>query len=149
YFPSDDLPWDGTDADGRVPQGFIPVHIYVNYDYQAQLFSSKNDFDHSFGVYGRATSAAGGGGQISISPARQSAVVRFAQGFDMFMGELDSRGTGIGGWTIDAHHTYHPTARTLFLGNGDVRTPGVAGAMIDTFWGAARNPRGLAVDPDG
>lgn len=43
-------------------------------------------------------------------------------GAEATVGTWDARGAALGGWTLDAHHTYEVEAGTLFLGTGRRRT---------------------------
>jgi hypothetical protein len=38
------------------------------------------------------------------------------------IGTWDARGSGLGAWTLSAHHTYDPNAQILYLGTGDQRS---------------------------
>jgi RHS repeat-associated protein len=39
------------------------------------------------------------------------------------MGTWDARGAGLGGWTLDAHHTFDPASHLIYQGDGDRRSP--------------------------
>ena len=39
-----------------------------------------------------------------------------------YIGGMDPRGLGLGGWSLDIHHTYDPNSQTLFSGDGEQRS---------------------------
>ena len=68
--------------------------------------------------------------------------------FGIAVGSLDARGTGLGGWELDAHHAYDARMRTLYRGDGqEVSAEPVLDTLADT--GQAGDPRDADVAPDG
>ena len=42
----------------------------------------------------------------------------------------DARGTGLGGWTLSAHHAYDPRERVVYFGDGSTQSASVYGPMV-------------------
>jgi len=57
-------------------------------------------------------------------------------------------GQGLGGWTIDVHHTYDPISKTLYLGDGTRQKGESMTAILKTNY-IYGSPDGIAVGPDG
>ena len=68
--------------------------------------------------------------------------------FGIAVGSLDARGTGLGGWELDAHHAYDARMRTLYRGDGqEISAEPVLDTLAET--GQAGDPRDADVAPDG
>ena len=68
--------------------------------------------------------------------------------FDVALGSLDARGTGLGGWELDVHHAYDARMRTLYRGDGqEVGAEPVLDTLARTH--QAGDPRDADVAPDG
>ncbi|HEX6022606.1 MAG TPA: RHS repeat-associated core domain-containing protein, partial [Solirubrobacter sp.] len=68
--------------------------------------------------------------------------------FDIALGSLDARGTGLGGWELDVHHAYDARMRTLYRGDGlQVGAERVLDAFAKTH--QAGDPRDADIAPDG
>jgi YD repeat-containing protein len=97
-------------------------------------------------------------------PARQECVLWREQ--RVMLGDWDARCQGLGGWTLNIHHTYDPIGRVVHFGGGTRReglnlppvvtmVAGGTGALIyndddqPAVWANLSQPRGLAVGPDG
>jgi len=97
-------------------------------------------------------------------PARQECVLWRER--RVLLGDWDARAAGLGGWTLDVHHSYDPIGRVLHLGGGGRRegmqlppvvTTVAGGTGSLTFndddqpavWANLSQPRGLAAGPDG
>ncbi len=142
--------WSGVDPYGRAAQGAAPFTIDIGYVYDGVYGRTDR-----FGDYPR--------GAISASPTRQE--VTFLQRHTGTVRRWDALGVGLGGWTLDVHHSYDPQGRTLYLGTGARRMAEALGQRIVTVAGtgttgssgdggaatSARlfNPWGVAAGPDG
>lgn len=96
--------WDGTDAYGRMLQGAQPTIVRVGYVYD--------------GVYQQVGRFGYDGNGIPITGNVTREEVTLWQEHRLTMTALDGRGFGLGGWTLDVHHSYDPYARVLYLGDG-------------------------------
>ncbi|HEX8440526.1 RHS repeat-associated core domain-containing protein [Archangium sp.] len=113
--------WDGKDAYGRTLTSPTPMSIDVGFVYRAQYrAASGNAFERAF----NRPSLFGTDG-FSRDRARQEITLwrktRTTLGRNM-MGKWLAQGVGLGGFTLDVHHTYDALTTTLELGNGTRRS---------------------------
>ena len=156
-----DFTWDGEDAYGRELQGAQAAVVSINYVYPLVYRTPATDAQ-SFGRPGNVA---------IVSLSRTGAEASVGRVYQGAIGPFDVHEQGLGGWTLDVHHTYDPNVRTLYLGNGTRRTAErvdpaivtVAGFCTRaTFYGGGyygdggpalnavlNRPAGLAVGPDG
>lgn len=113
--------WDGLDAYGRTVQGEQPVVIRIGYVYPA-VYQEPATSQQSFGQ----TS----GTPLSGVEARQKAIIW--QQLQTRLGVFDARAAGLGGWTLNVHHSFNPRTMTLNLGNGRRRNAATLNNVIDT-----------------
>ncbi len=154
--------WDRRDAYGRQPVGAQRAKVRVGYVYTGYYYQSRSDLIQAFGYKGN-------GVPITANRARQEFIMW--QEWDAYLGPWDARGAGLGGWTLNAHHTYDPAAQILYLGNGTQRRQTSSVASIRRAAGTGANaglsmggyngddrlgvdallsqPRGVAIAPDG
>jgi len=108
--------WDGLDAYGRLLQGTQPVTVRLGYVYtgvyQEASGSGSTSGGSSFGDFSGVT--------ITGSVARQE--VALWQEWHGLIGAWDALGQGLGGWSLDVHHTYDPDGQVLYLGDGTRRS---------------------------
>ncbi len=115
-FPTAEIPpsytfvWDGKDAFGRPLQGGQEAKVRVSYVYKGDYQKPAINAPSSFGL---------GGGQISGDKARQE--ISFDQNYTRMLGVWDAKAVGLGGLTLDIHHTYDPNTGTLYEGTGGQR----------------------------
>jgi RHS repeat-associated protein len=144
--------WDGRDAYGRVVRGQQPAAVRVGYVYTA-VYMTPAQISRAFGAFG---------GAILRSGRTEIAIWQQWLGS---IGAWDARVAGLGGWTLDVHHGFDPTGRTLYQGDGrrrgvDLQRPvitnvaGTGGAGFNGDGGPAYlavlgGPRGIAVAADG
>lgn len=143
--------WDRQDAYGRVWQGRQTAKVRVGWAYD--------------GSYQRTTRFGNNGNGVSITGDRARQEITLWKNWRGYVGGIDARGIGVGGWTLSAHHLYDPNGRVLYLGDGQTRTAERIGAAITTVAGtgvagstgdngpatSARidQPHGVVVAPDG
>lgn len=145
--------WDGNDGYGRPVVGAGTANVRVGFVYDG-FYQVPGALAESFGQPS---------GVPTTVPTRQE-VIQTRQTL-IPLGGLGSAALGIGGWSIDVHHTYDPLSRTFYLGDGrqvkgDVTRTSVGRVAGTGFTGLSgdggpaldatlSSPRALAVGPDG
>ncbi|MEV6600124.1 RHS repeat-associated core domain-containing protein [Actinoplanes sp. NPDC051346] len=129
------LVFDRTDAFGRALQGAHPVVTNLGYVYNAVYLppGEFGEFSRAFAVY---SGSGGGGGNVVMIGARDRQEITLNQ---RWRGVLDfwtaPRAEGLGGWTLDIHHTFDPNQEILHLGDGTHRQAASSGFVITTVAG--------------
>jgi YD repeat-containing protein len=156
-----DFTWDGRDAYGRIVQGGINASVTVTYFYEASYLLV--DFNrYTFADASRALRE----GSIPALPPLRATTPGQAVSWSVPLGNWQSTGSDVGGWTLSAHRTYDPASKVLYAGDGSQRTAEGIGPVVETVAGngeccdsagdggpalaaALDSPRALAVAPDG
>ncbi len=120
--------------------------IRIGFEYGLRRYSSPGAFDAAFGKFS--------GFEGEVIGERRDESTKYVSWrtvrdeFGIAVGSLDARGTGLGGWEIDAHHAYDARMRTLYRGDGQEIS---AERVLDTLAGTghAGDPRDTDVAPDG
>ncbi len=157
--PATTLAWDGKDAYGRTVRGRQHAKVSICFTYPATYGTISLD------DIGLGPSSFGAPGSVSIEGVQARQEFNLCQNWEGELGAWDARGQGLGGWTLNAHHVYDPTAKNLYRGDGVRVTAKVLGNTITRFAGtgtAGYNGEGLdrtvthvnsarrvAVGPDG
>lgn len=116
--------WNGKDAYDRVLHGRHPVHLRIGYVYQA-VYQEPAQFEQSFARFS--------GIPIEDNEARQE-IMLWQELIDT-LGTWDARAQGLGGWSLNVHHTYDLASRVLYQGNGRWRSSESIGQIITTVAG--------------
>ncbi|HRI68462.1 MAG TPA: RHS repeat-associated core domain-containing protein [Polyangium sp.] len=126
-----DFSWDGKDAYGRSVSGAVVMKLTLGYRYVAQYrtpsLSADSEFQRSFN---RPSLAAVDG--FGLERSRGTIVLRRVTEFPWGkapIGVWNARGAGLGGYTLDVHHTYDWSSHTLWRGDGTKRS----GAELQQF----------------
>jgi len=153
--------WDGKDAYGRTVMGKRPVAVGIGYTYRLVYYPVQSDLENSWARVGEAG--------LDVVNGRVTSYTTLWQRWNAHLGGFDARELGLGGWSLDVHHTYDPSSQELYLGDGRLRaaTGGVdkivnivAGYGYNTGHGNTNDggpaidasldtPMGVAVAPDG
>jgi RHS repeat-associated protein len=104
--------WDGIDVFGRRVLGPQRVVVEIDYEYPA-VYTAPGTYLRGFGEYGDAP--------FEIS-TRNTMVFRRFWDTTAYptLGVFDARSVGLGGWILNVHHSYDPSGRVLFRGDGTV-----------------------------
>jgi RHS repeat-associated protein len=120
-----DVMWDGRDKYGRAMQGegfaeFKITYVYPRH-YRTPIGGLQLDEFRSW--------ALASGYTFIGDPARFAQEAKLVRTWRAAVTNRvqqpwawDARGEGLGGWTLDAHHTYDPVKRVVVTGSGEVRT---------------------------
>ena len=149
--------WDGRDGYGRPLQGEQRVAAQISFSYGAVYYAQRADFINAF------SRASRGGVAVFARDATRISIARAWQGTVGGWNAVD--GSGLGGWSLDAHHSYSPVTQTLHRGDGTSRTAGNVSRVVTAFAGDGvdasqgdggpaaearlRTPDDVAVGPDG
>ena len=143
--------WDGKDPYGRTLQGTQIASVEVGFVYD--------------GIYERVPRFGYNGNGLLIGGSRTRQEVTLHRRQNVALRPWDARADGLGGWTLDVHHSYDPLGQLVYLGNGqrrgawDVRNvlvtlagTGLAGQDGDGGLATAAQlnfPTAVAAAPDG
>ena len=131
--------WDGRDAYGRLMQGQSRMLIQVAYVYATSPYGAPVPGASTFGQ------ASG----TSLPPRTRAPDVLWQTLLDRPIGSWSNSAAGLGGWSINAHHSYDPTAGTLYLGTGEKRSAGNLNPTVVGTGNSTWNPAGIVANPDG
>ncbi|MEK6590028.1 MAG: hypothetical protein AABZ11_05040, partial [Nitrospinota bacterium] len=118
------IEWDGKDAYGRTLQGSQPVTIRIGYEYNL-VYQEPANFARSFAAISG----------IPMTVSRGSLPMTLWQEQNTTIGPWDTRGQGLGGWTMNIHHSYDPAGQVLYLGSGERRSSKDINNKITTIAG--------------
>ncbi len=116
--------WDGVDAYGRRLNGQLRYGGTISYVYGA-VYSTPAGLSSAFASFGNS--------RLEGNRARQE--ISITQPFSGTLGARDLRGSGLGGWTLNAHHHYDPVEHTLYLGDGRRQQAESVGGILTTLAG--------------
>ncbi|ACY13868.1 RHS repeat-associated core domain-containing protein [Haliangium ochraceum] len=168
--------WDGLDLGGNLVQGAQPARVCVTYDYSpAARAQAAVGFTDVFGKWTDAglQIATDTGGSVALGKcygrgvavgAEIPGVVNQANMHRLGGFLAKNAAVGLGGWTLDVHHTLDPQTGTLYLGTGESReiksaqpmAVRVAGSGLDygldteaiPALGVPMEPQAIAIGPD-
>lgn len=126
--------WDGKDAYGRAVQGSVPMIVRVGYVYDG-TYEANDRWGEAIPDDVTAT-------EIMVDTRRQ---IGLWNEWTVYIGGMDPRSIGLGGWGLDIHHIYDPTSRTLYRGNGDQSTADETSPLVMVAAGTGAVPPGMAI----
>ncbi|MFE6892063.1 RHS repeat-associated core domain-containing protein [Streptomyces sp. NPDC057694] len=130
--------WDGKDAAGRPVQGARPVTITIGYVYKA-VYTTPADFERSFGLIAGSGKPSGGSSRRRPITDATRKEITLTQSYTTIVGAWTApREAGLGGWSLNLHHTYDPLTQTLYLGNGRQRQAEPFSPVITTISGTGQ-----------
>ncbi|MGH7525443.1 MAG: RHS repeat-associated core domain-containing protein, partial [Gemmatimonadales bacterium] len=145
--------WDGRDAYGRAVTGALSAAVRVGFVYDG-VYQVPPALSASFGTPSGVASTVSA--RQEVTQVRETVIP---------LGAIGGPSFGVGGWSLDVHHTYDPIGRTLYTGDGRrvradavpsgiVRIAGTGSAGGSGDGGPAvsatlSGPRGIAAGPDG
>jgi len=127
-----DYTWDGLDAYGRRIQGQQEVVVSVGYVYPTQyLLPAAAPGENAGALFGSPSYT----GASATAPVAGSRTETVSDAWAGFIGSVDGRADGFGGWTLSPHHTYDAQGYTVTLGDGDTQSAQALGHVITTAVG--------------
>lgn len=112
--------WDGLDRWGRMPQGTQTFLVEVGYAYQG-VYRDPRSGGRSFGSSGGAAFATGN---------RQTLELVLWRRWTKHLVAHNTLAQALGGWTLNAHHTFEPKSGLLYRGDGARQTSKATGAVL-------------------
>lgn len=116
--------WDGKDAYGRTLQGGQNVRTRINYVYDA-VYMQPAEFAQSFAKLSG----------VPIEGIRARQEIKLGRNWAGTLTYWSGSAANLGSWSLNIHHSYDPTSRQLFLGDGRRRSAEVFGRVINTVGG--------------
>ena len=120
--------WDGNDKAGRKvgPPQQVDIEIKNVYEacYAAVLSEIRSLTPGKGWVFGgycqvEGTSCIRGDAGGVSGGAAQCIETEKSTRKKASVGHFDTKHLGMGGWSLEDHHFYHPTSRQIYLGNGE------------------------------
>ncbi len=121
--PVFDFHWDGLDPYGRRVQGAHKATVRVGYTYPI-FYRTPADIDRTFAAFSDGTQ--------DVTLNRAAAQITFygrpptgageAGRPGLHLGRMWAPAEDLGGWGLDLHHRYDPSARVLHFGDGERQT---------------------------
>ncbi|MEO8452826.1 MAG: hypothetical protein ABI647_23755, partial [Gemmatimonadota bacterium] len=152
--------WDGRDGYNRPVQGAMLADITLAYYYDG-IYQFPGGQSYSFADYSKDRADIG----LPAPPLSAFEVTRTVS-WQVPLGNWQTTGAGLGGWSLSVHHAYDPVRRVLHMGSGAHRTAEAIGPVVQTVAGIGgccgssgdggrataatlESPRAIAVAPDG
>ncbi|HET6508977.1 MAG TPA: DNRLRE domain-containing protein [Baekduia sp.] len=116
--------WDGKDGFGRDVNGATEATVTLSWIYQSQYALDDRSGGRAF--------AQAGGASTGI-PSRMEGGMD--ETFKVTLGGADEAPDDLGGWTLDGHNSYDPTAKVLRLGDGSQVSTDEVGSSVTRIAG--------------
>ncbi|MGW6027400.1 NHL domain-containing protein [Streptomyces sp. NPDC055099] len=132
------LVWDGLDCAKRPVTGARPAQVTITYVYPA-VYVAPADFAKSFAMTASSGRSGGGGGGGRPLGNRARLEISMLQTYTTTIGGWTAPvQDGLGGWSLDLHHSYDSTVHTLHLGDGSRHSAAAFSSVITTIAGTGR-----------
>lgn len=122
-----DFVWDGLDAYGREATGEYSASIEIGYVYEAQYRATYEDFSRAFAQFGSNTFISGN------RPANK--LTFWSHSTKTLVNANAKSAFGMGGWSLSAHHRYHPLSNKLYKGDGSEHYATALTNIVETIAG--------------
>ena len=153
------IDWDGLDAYGRPIVGTVSARVSVLYVFITNYYGSLGQgSDDSTRMFGRRVAADALGPENQIGEVRgsvKSGIVRqwWANVPSSAIGgraiSFDAKTIGLGGWSLNAQHSYDTNAKKLHLGSGKTIAASNLGNVIRRAYQIGSSPAQGAIDQEG
>jgi RHS repeat-associated protein len=130
--------WDGKDAYGRAVLGDFTASVTIGYQYRV-VYRNAPPEGADFAVYAQGTTSIGSARAAATLVQEQHATLRMR----------DVRAQGLGGWSLDVHHTLDVAGNAVLFGNGEQRTRESVPGIVTTVAGSDRTTTCTAAGLDG
>jgi RHS repeat-associated protein len=128
--------WDGLDAYGRLMQGRPVATIRVMYIYDFIYYGASSAFDASFAQFGDNVQLFDGRYACREVVSRFFCGIPIEQTVYRTLGPWDVTPIdGLGGWTLNVHHSYDPAEQVVHKGDGSLIRAETLGALYTTIAG--------------
>ncbi len=130
--------WDGMDIYGREVQGSMPMTVRVGYVYDGEYEANDR--------WGEAIADDMTATEITVGTRQQ---IGLWNEWTVYIGGIDPRGVGLGGWSLGIHHFYDPASKTLYRGDGKQTSSGELDPIVTTVAGTGDMPLSFLWSHDG
>jgi RHS repeat-associated protein len=124
--------WDGRDVYGRSVQGSVPMIVETGYVYDGEYEANEN--------WGETIPDDVTATEIMVDSRQQ---IGLWNQWTAYIGGMNPRGLGLGGWMPDIHHAYDPASQTLFSGDGEQKSAEETDPVVLRVAGTGQLPEPL------
>ncbi|MBI2390786.1 MAG: hypothetical protein HYV09_14445 [Deltaproteobacteria bacterium] len=135
--------WDGRDYLGRSVLGDADAQVWIGFSYRVERLTSPGGFGGSCGgvCTGLACTLCG------LDSERMTVKLWSEQ--TLRVTSWDDQASGLGGWTLDAHHWLDPLSRTIFRGDGGTQRGALLEPILESLSLDTGGAMAFDIAPDG